>query len=82
MLNISLAGDHQYGKMRFTWLSLVMSLVVSFLVLSLSHEMSWMRSGTELRQFLRIFLPTLYPRFFSCIYDSSFGNDTVIKHAP
>ena len=24
-----------------------------------SHEMSWMRSGTELSQFLRIFLPTL-----------------------
>ena len=24
-----------------------------------SHEMSWMRSGTELNQFLRIFLPTL-----------------------
>ena len=24
-----------------------------------SHEMSWMRSRTELRQFLRIFLPNL-----------------------
>ena len=24
-----------------------------------SHEMSWMRSGTKLRQFLRIFLPSL-----------------------
>ena len=27
------------------------------------HEMSWMRSGTELRQFLRIFLSTLYFEF-------------------
>ena len=26
-----------------------------------SSEMSWMRSGIELRQFLRIFLPTLVP---------------------
>ena len=29
MLNIKLAGGHQYGKM-FTWLSLVMSLMASF----------------------------------------------------
>ena len=28
-------------------------------VLFFSHELSWMRSGTELSQFLRIFLPTL-----------------------
>ena len=28
-----------------------------------SHEMSWMRSGTELSQFLRIFLPTLNIKF-------------------
>ena len=30
MLNIRLAGDHLYGKLLFTWLSLVMSLMVSF----------------------------------------------------
>ena len=30
MLNVRLAGDHQYGKLLFTWLSLVMSLMVSF----------------------------------------------------
>ena len=29
-----------------------------FFVLSFFPEMSWMRSGTELSQFLRIFLPT------------------------
>ena len=30
MLNVRLAGDHQYGKLLFIWLSLVMSLMVSF----------------------------------------------------
>ena len=30
MLNVRLAGDHLYGKLMFTWLSLVMSLIVSF----------------------------------------------------
>ena len=34
MLNVRLADDHLYGKLLFTWLSLVMSLMVSF-VLSL-----------------------------------------------
>ena len=30
MLNVRLAGDRQYGKLLFTWLSLVKSLIVSF----------------------------------------------------
>ena len=50
MLNVRLAGDYLYGKWLFTWLSLVMSLMVSYCVLSFfpcPHEMSWMRSGTE-----------------------------------
>ena len=34
MLNVRLAGDHLYGKLLFTWLSLVMSMMVSFFVLS------------------------------------------------
>ena len=60
MFNVRLAGDDMYGKWLFTWLSLVISLTVSYFVHSFfSHEMSWMRSGTELTQFLRIFLPTL-----------------------
>ena len=29
MLNDRLDGDHKYGKFLFTWLSLVMSLVMS-----------------------------------------------------
>ena len=30
MLNVRLAGGHLYGKQPFTWLSLVLSLMVSF----------------------------------------------------
>ena len=56
--NVRLAGDLQYGKLLFTWLSLVMSLMVSFCA-AFFHEMSWMRSGIEMSQFLRVFLPTL-----------------------
>ena len=29
MLNVRIAGDHLHGKLLFTWLSLVMSLLVS-----------------------------------------------------
>ena len=34
MFNVRLAGDHLYGKWLITWLSLVMSLMVSYFVLS------------------------------------------------
>ena len=34
MFSARLAGDNLYGKWLFTWLSLVMSLVVSYFVLS------------------------------------------------
>ena len=30
MLNVGLAGDHLFGKLLFTWLSLVVSMVMSF----------------------------------------------------
>ena len=55
MLNVRLAGDYQYGKLLFTWLSLVMSVCAVF-----SYEISLMRSGTEVSRFLRFFLPKLY----------------------
>ena len=29
-LNVRLAGDHLFGKLLFTWLSLVVSIVMSF----------------------------------------------------
>ena len=32
LLNVRLAGDHLYGKLLFTWLSLVVSVVVSFVL--------------------------------------------------
>ena len=34
MFNIKLADDHLYGKWLFTWLSLVMYLMVFYFVLS------------------------------------------------
>ena len=58
MLNVRLDGDHQYGKLLFTCLSLVMSLMVSFCAVFLPRDVLdeiW----TELSQFLRVFLPTL-----------------------
>ena len=57
MLNVRLAGDHLHRKLLFTWLLLVMSLMVSFCAVLFPHEMPWIRSGTELCQFLRVFLP-------------------------
>ena len=59
MFNVTLAGDHLYGKLLFNLLSLMMSLMVSYFVLFFSQKMSWMRTGTELSQSPRIFLPTL-----------------------
>ena len=35
MLNVRIAADHLYGKLLYTWPSLVMSLLVSYFVLSL-----------------------------------------------
>ena len=32
MLNVRLAGDHLFGKLLFTWLSLVVSMVMSFVL--------------------------------------------------
>ena len=32
MFNVRLAGDHLYGKQLFTWLSLVVSLMASFVL--------------------------------------------------
>ena len=38
MFNDRLAGDHLYGKWLFTWLSLVLSLVVSFFLRDVLDE--------------------------------------------
>ena len=60
MFNVLLADDHLYGKRLFNWLSLVLSSMVSYFVLSKFPrdvgDKIW--DGTELSQFLRIFLRT------------------------
>ena len=58
MLNVRLAGGYLYGKQRFTWLSLVVSLMASF-VLSLFPLDVLDEIWDLLSQFLRDFLPTL-----------------------
>ena len=65
MFNVKLGSDHLYGKWLFTWLSLVISLMVSHLVLSFFQRAAWMRSGTKLCQFLRIVIPTFVKGPFS-----------------
>ena len=40
MLNVRLAGDHLDGKLLFTWLSLVMSMMVSFVLSFFPRDVS------------------------------------------
>ena len=53
MFNARLAGDHLYGKWLFTWLSLVISLMMSYFVLSffprddLGDVWDWIESVPE-----------------------------------
>ena len=82
MFNFRLAGDHLYGKWLFTRLSMVMSLMVCYFVLSLLRQDFWIRSGTELRKLLRIFQPTLPSKSMQCISKNSspiyYDQDTAI----
>ena len=55
MFNARLAGDDPV--LRLPGMSSMLSFVPLF-----SHEICWLRSGTELSQFLRIFLPA-FPRW-------------------
>ena len=55
MFNVRLAGGHVYGKQLFTWLSLVVSFMASF-VLSFS-PLDVLDGIWDLSQFLRGFLP-------------------------
>ena len=64
MLNYRLSGGHLYGKLLLTWLSLVMSLKVSFCAVLFPTEMCWVRSGTELSQVLRVTYILLEGDFF------------------
>ena len=60
MFNIRLSDDHLYGKCFF-YLAVACDAFDDFFILCcpFSHEMSWMRSGTELSHFLRISQSTL-----------------------
>ena len=55
MFNVRLAGGHLYGKQLFTWLSLVVSLMASFVLSFFPQDVL----DEILSQFLRDFLPTL-----------------------
>ena len=61
MFNVRLAGDHLYGKQLFTWLSLVVSLMVSFCAALFSplEVLDEIRDLIESVVFLGDFLPTL-----------------------
>ena len=58
MLNVRLAGDHLYGKIAVHLAVAGDDFDGVFLCCPFSQEMSWMRSGTLMSQFLRVFLPT------------------------
>ena len=59
MFYVRLAGVNLYKKWLFTWLSLVMSLMVFYFVLSfVPRDVLDEGSETYLRQFLRICLST------------------------
>ena len=57
MFNVRLAGGHLYGKQLFTWLSLVVSFMASF-VLSFFPLDVLDGIWDLIEQFLRDFLPT------------------------
>ena len=58
MFNVRLAGGHLYGKQLFTWLSLVVSLMASF-VLSFFQLDVLDEIWDLIESVLRDFLPTL-----------------------
>ena len=69
MFYVRLAGGHLYGKQLFTWLSLVVSLMASFVLsifpLDVLDEI-WdiIESVFKEIRFLRDFLPTLPSMYF------------------
>ena len=72
MLSVRLAGDHLYEKKLFTWLSLGMSLMVSFCAV-LFPTRRLMRSGIKLSQFLRVFLPTVLEKDTFALHIKALG---------
>ena len=60
MLNVRLAGDHLYGKIAVHLAVASDVFDGAFLCCPVSHEMSWIRSGTELSKFLSLPCPLLW----------------------
>ena len=56
LFNVRLSGEHLYGKLMFTWLSLVMSVMVSFSAVLFPRDV--LEEILNLIEFLRVFLPT------------------------
>ena len=60
MLNVRLADDYLYGKLLFSWLSLVMSLMVSLFPRHILDEI-W-----DLIESVSEGLPTYFSKFNTC----------------
>ena len=73
MFNVRLAGGHLYGKQLLTWLSLVVSLMASF-VLSFFPLDVLDEIWDLLSQFLSDFLPTLVSIIYANYYLYFNGN--------
>ena len=68
MLNVRLAGDHLYGKWLFTWLSLVMSLKVSFCAVLFPRDVF-----DEIWDLIESVLPTLSAHIRNCFHKQQFS---------
>ena len=81
MFNVRLAGGHLYGKQLFTWLSLVVSLMASF-VLSF-FPLDVLDEIWDLIEFLRDFLSTLSSdiHFNGKKIETKWGNLTILFSA-
>ena len=75
MLNVRLAGEHLRGKWLFTWLSLLMSLLVSCFVLSffprdvLDEIWDWFESVPENFSYV-LFASCNVRRFAAALYNT------------
>ena len=76
MLNVRLAGDQLYGKLLFTWLSLVVSMVVSFCaVLFPTRCLGWYLELNWVSFWGFSFLP-IYLTLISDSFLNTFPNNT------
>ena len=75
MLNVRLAGGHLYEKQLFTWLSLVVSLMVSFcavLFVPRRKSKGTIVLGSSVRSSVSIIMPPQLLLQFSRDFDEAF----------